>query len=336
MPKFFSTRWNRCRAALNRRSLHPRQVPSPSGFHIPLFASPLPPAALIAALCVVGFSSAALAWVEYTVSRSEPVGATKSFKASVHLGAVDLTLSPAAAGTLFEYDYTSADSGSLSCRYAADNAGVGTLELMNSTDNTGSGRKPVRISFGTLFNGDRGESPRALRLALTDALPTDLDLSLGASKSDLALSGIHLRSLSLNFGATKSSVRFSKPNPVVMKTLEVSAGASSIEMTGLGNANFETLDFSGGATNATLDFSGDIRRKVSANISIGAGAVTLVVPKTLAVKINASDDFFSSLSLPADFQKQGDYHYSGNTGNALGLLVLDVSSGMGSVKIEWK
>jgi hypothetical protein len=66
---------------------------------------------------------------------------------------------------------------------------------------------------------------------------------------------------------------------------------------GLGNANFEEMEFSGGASDVTLDFSGSEIRSSKVNISIGAGSVRILLPRHAGVKIKYNDNFFSSLKL---------------------------------------
>lgn len=275
-------------------------------------------------------------WAQ-TRERHQSIGLEKSIKADFQLGALELTLKPHHRGNLFDYTYTSGDSTDLSCNYSVDTDGEANLELMTSS--TGSHeRRKVRISFNSIFSKDEHkERPRVMDLSLSDSLPMELSLSLGAAAATLDLSGLKLSAFSLSSGASNNIVRFTKPNPVLMKTMEVSTGASKLEMTGLGYANFDAMELSGGATNVVLDFSGNIRRQVKAEISVGAGSVKILVPRDLAVRINnTSGNFLSSVKLPEDFRREGEYSYSGNCGKASGMLMLDVSSDIGSVKVEWK
>ncbi|MBC8044461.1 MAG: hypothetical protein IAF08_13565, partial [Rhizobacter sp.] len=223
-----------------------------------------------------------------TRGRHEPIGVEKSIKADFQLGALELTVKPHHHGNLFDYIYTSGDSTDLSCNYSVDTDGEANLELMTSSTGQNERRK-VRISFNSFFSKDKEtEKPRVMELSLSDSLPMELSLSLGAAAATLDLSGLKLSAFSLSSGASNNAVRFTKPNPVQMKTMEISTGASKLEMTGLGYANFDTMELSGGATNVVLDFGGNIRRQVKAEISIGAGSVRILVPKDLAVRINAS------------------------------------------------
>ena len=58
-------------------------------------------------------------------------------------------------------------------------------------------------------------------------------------------------------------------------------GASYIKLTGLANANFSTLTFSGGAGNFTLDFGGELQRDAVVTVESGLGNLSLIVPEDL-------------------------------------------------------
>jgi hypothetical protein len=61
--------------------------------------------------------------------------------------------------------------------------------------------------------------------------------------------------------------------------LRYETGASNVKLTGLANANFSTLQFSGGAGNYTLDFSGELQRDAVVTIEAGFGDLSLVIPE---------------------------------------------------------
>ncbi len=52
-----------------------------------------------------------------------------------------------------------------------------------------------------------------------------------------------------------------------------------MKLTGLANANFSTLAFSGGAGNYTLDFSGKLQRDAVVTVEAGLGDVSLMIPE---------------------------------------------------------
>ena len=115
--------------------------------------------------------------------------------------------------------------------------------------------------------------------------PMDLVVSAGAYEGTLDLGGLSLKSLEINDGASNVDLSFSEPNPVEMSIMRYATGASDVSLTGLANANFSTLTFSGGAGNYTLDFSGELQRDAVVTIDSGFGNVTLIVPEDVDAKV---------------------------------------------------
>lgn len=110
------------------------------------------------------------------------------------------------------------------------------------------------------------------------AMPMDLTINAGAYDGNLELGGLALKSLTVKDGAANVDLSFSELNQTEMSILRYETGASNVKLTGLANANFSTLTFSGGAGNYTLDFSGELQRDAVATIQSGLGDLSLVIP----------------------------------------------------------
>jgi hypothetical protein len=115
--------------------------------------------------------------------------------------------------------------------------------------------------------------------------PMDLVISAGAYEGTLELGGLSLKSLEINDGASNVDLTFSEPNPIEMSIMRYATGASDVNLTGLANANFSTLTFSGGAGSYTLDFSGELQRDAVVTIDSGFGNVTVIVPEDVNAKV---------------------------------------------------
>jgi hypothetical protein len=110
-------------------------------------------------------------------------------------------------------------------------------------------------------------------------VPTDLTIEAGAYEGKLDFSGLPLTNLKITDGASQAQVTFDKPNPERMDTLTYETGASNIKLTGLANANFDVMNFRGGAGNFTLDFTGKLTHDAQVNVNGGLGNLTIIVPK---------------------------------------------------------
>ena len=66
-----------------------------------------------------------------------------------------------------------------------------------------------------------------------------------------------------------------------MNLFRYETGASLVTLTGLANANFSLFEFSGGAGNYTLDFSGELNRDATVSITTGLGNLRIVIPANL-------------------------------------------------------
>ena len=109
--------------------------------------------------------------------------------------------------------------------------------------------------------------------------PMNLSIESGAYDGTFELGGLSLTRLDIKDGAANVELAFSKPNPVEMSTFTYSTGASDVKITGLANANFSFFDFSSGAGDYTLDFSGDLQRDASVKIETGLSNFIIIVPE---------------------------------------------------------
>jgi hypothetical protein len=106
----------------------------------------------------------------------------------------------------------------------------------------------------------------------------DLTINAGAYKGRLDLSGLKLRRLEINDGASDGDVKFNVPNPETMEKLVYRTGASKVNLYGLANANFTDMSFDSGAGDYLLDFSGTLNQDATVTIHTGVSALTIVIP----------------------------------------------------------
>ena len=150
--------------------------------------------------------------------------------------------------------------------------------------------------------------------------PIDLVISAGAYEGMLELGGLSLKSLEVKDGAAHVDLSFSKPNPVEMSILRYATGASAVKLTGLANANFSTLTFSGGAGNYTLDFSGGLQQDAVVTIDSGFGNVTVLVPENVNAKVTV-ESAAVNISHGSGWDQNGKDYIQKGDGPSLTIVV---------------
>ncbi|HXF85938.1 MAG TPA: toast rack family protein [Anaerolineales bacterium] len=159
--------------------------------------------------------------------------------------------------------------------------------------------------------------------------PMDLIIQAGAYEAEMELGGLSLRSLTVRDGAAKVEVSFSEPNRIEMSVLRYETGASNVTLSGLANANFSTLMFSGGAGDYTLDFSGELQRDATVTIEAGLGDVNLVLPRDMNVRVTVE-------SAAVDINHGSGWTQSGNVYSQKGegpTLTVVVKMAAGSLSL---
>lgn len=273
---------------------------------------------LVLALAVAAVGACAAEAQDWrTVTSFRQRSAEDRLEVHVRYGAGRLIVGPAAAGS---------ELYRVGLRYDSD--------LFEPITEYRDGRLEVGVE-GTgrsirLKNNGAGE----LDLRLSPEVPLDLDLDFGAVEAEIDLSGLRIRSLNIETGASETDVRFSRRNPIACERIDVSVGAASFEAHGLGNANCAEISLEGGVGDMVLDFSGEWRRSMEAEIEMALGSVTLVVPDDVGVRVQ-KETFLAGFDA-ARFVKRDGVFYSENWETARHRLSVDVSGAFGSINVRWR
>ncbi len=216
-------------------------------------------------------------------------------------------------------------------------------------------RKPPEISYR--INSNRGELKietkehskfwkgygshdwdwRKWTLKFSSAVPISFKIELGAGEGEFDLTGLQIKELKIESGASSAELTCDEPNPIEAERVEIESGVSKFEAFRLCNLNFRKLKFSGGVGAYRLDFGGTLKQDANAKIEVGLGAITIVLPKETPTRIFYDDSWLSSIDLPSSFSKtkKGIYETENYEG-ASKRLTIDIESGLGSVKVRTK
>ncbi len=185
--------------------------------------------------------------------------------------------------------------------------------------------------------GIRVSSRRQLQqhaeLALSPQVPLELDASLGAAEADLDLGGLRLRQATIGTAASKTRLRFSRPNPAVCEALNLNAGAAEFTTATLGNSRCRQITFQGGMGEVRLDLTGAWKEDVQVSIKLALGGLHLRLPRDMGVAIHL-DRFLASFN-PGGFMKQGDRYLSEGYAAHPHHLDITVTSAVGDIQVMW-
>jgi hypothetical protein len=195
-----------------------------------------------------------------------------------------------------------------------------------------AGRLKVGVDGGGRSMRIRNQEAGDMKLALSPDVPLDVRLAFGAVEANIELGGLQVSALKVETGASDSQLRFSQPNPIPCNRLELSMGAAAFRAVGLANANCARIKAEGGVGDMNLDFSGEWRRDLAADVTMALGSVTLTVPEDVGVVVRRST-FLTGFS-GSGFSRQGRDHVSDNWDQADRKLTVELQGAFGSVTVR--
>jgi len=213
-------------------------------------------------------------------------------------------------------------AGKLNVSPGAQNLVDGTVvynvkELKPEIQKNGNSIEIKQGDFHSLPPFDNLKNEWNLKVSAT---PLDLVIQAGAYEGHLELGGLSLKSLTVKDGASHVEVSFLEPNQTDMALLRYETGASDVKLTGLANANFSTLKFSGGAGNYTLDFSGELQRDATVTVDSGLGNLSLIIPEHLNATVTM-ESAAVNISSGSGWTQNGQKYTQKGSGSSLTILV---------------
>ena len=172
-------------------------------------------------------------------------------------------------------------------------------------------------------------------LRFSNTIPISFDVELGVGKGDFDLSGLQVKDFTLSTGASDVTLSFDEPNTSSIDNLSIESGVSKFNGRNLGNANFKRFKFQGGVGAYTLDFAGNITTEVDADIDVGLGVLTIIIPEDVGARLFYEKSWVSRLDCDTDFHSVSDNEYeTENYERADGKMNIRIDSGLGSIKVR--
>lgn len=172
----------------------------------------------------------------------------------------------------------------------------------------------------------------SLDVELAPDVPLDLNLSFGAGRADIDLTGLAVRSLELSTGASESSLRIYRANRERMRTASFNVGVADFRIHGLGNLNAEDVVVKAGLGSVALELDGEWPGDSRLSLEMGLGALSIRVPEALGVRLRNRDTFLASVSIDG-LTKRGDDWRSPNWESARRKVEIDISAALGSIDL---
>ena len=184
----------------------------------------------------------------------------------------------------------------------------------------------------TKMRHSRDDRASSLHIGLSEALPLDLTLKLGAGQARLDLGGLRLRALVVNAGAAEADIVFGSPNRESMSRMELDVGAAKARVKGLQHARVREIAINGGAGSVELDFGGALPEDVSIVSNLALGELHISVPRDVGISVR-SKQTLSDFEAPG-MERVGNAWFSENWSNASRKLTINTQSFLGSFRLE--
>lgn len=168
---------------------------------------------------------------------------------------------------------------------------------------------------------------------LSPLVDVSLQLTLGAVDGAVELGGLRISELRMTSGASRTTLRFSRPNAIRCGTATIEAGAAELSVVSLGNSRCERISVEGGIGKLTLDFGGEWRENADVSVRMAVGELVIRLPRDIGVQLSL--DRFLAAFQPAGLVRRGTAFVSPGYDEAARQLDIALTTAVGGVRIEW-
>jgi hypothetical protein len=193
-------------------------------------------------------------------------------------------------------------------------------------------------TISTRFFGasEKESSDKLWKMYLTDGKPYFLEFNYGVGNANIDLSGLAVKNLKINTGSADVNVGYysALENQIDMDSffVKVDLGSVNVKNLNLSRTRFVMADV--GFGNMTLDFSNKplVANKIKG--SVGAGNLTIILPKNdTPVLVKIQDSWLCSVKIPSSLKKvaENTFANAAYSKNAKNSLVFDLDVSMGNI-----
>lgn len=246
-----------------------------------------------------------------------PMGEIDSLKVTIKFGAGKLDLTFGQEDVFegnFQYDKSILKPN---IRYEIlDKTGILTLSQ--------SIKKDLNLSF---------PHKNTWNVKLPSGVPLQLYINTATYSGDIDLTNLQIEYFYLNSGASQTNIEFNQPNLIDLKNIDIKTGASTIKIFGLANANFDEMNFAGGAGSYIFDFSGNLTKKSKVSINVGAAKIILKIPSSIGTRIIFRKFPASKLDIRGFIKVNDQTYISPEYGKSDAELDIEIKGGLVDVEV---
>ena len=199
---------------------------------------------------------------------------------------------------------------------------------------TGTVRLGAQPLSGAVFRVGSPESrSQNAVVELSPRVDLSVQLDLGAVEGAVELGGLRVSDLRMRSGASRTTLRFSRPNAIRCGTATIEAGAADLTVVGLGNSRCEQIAVEGGVGKLTLDFGGEWRENAVVSVRMTVGELVIRLPRSIGIQISL--DRFLAAFQPAGLERRGNSFVSPGYDAAARHLDISLATAVGGIRVEW-
>jgi len=244
---------------------------------------------------------------------SYPYQHQTELKSSLSFFAGEVTISSIDSKNLFEFStFYSVDRLRPDIRYSPDPSNELSIEIPFSKKLTGQ---------------------NYWYLGLNKNVHHHLNIKARIAKQRYNFSSLPLKSLIISTGASQLFLHFYEKNATTMDLMQIDAGASQLNIFGLGYAQAKKVKIHSTAGNYRIDFSGPQTQSSSVEITGAISVVKLMIPKHVNVLINLHKSTKQSVKLSGFKRKTKTTYTSPNFTKSRPILTLSLNLGAGQITI---